>query len=80
VSETTPVAEPGAVDETGTISWYSADVGFGFITPEGGGIDVVVYPETLKAAGIETLQAGDAVAFTAAPYRRVREAVSIKIL
>jgi cold shock protein len=63
--------------ETGTISWYSAAKGFGFITPDAGGADVVVYPETLKAAGIETLEAGESVTFTAEPYRRTRKAVSI---
>ncbi|MDH3235966.1 MAG: cold shock domain-containing protein [Alphaproteobacteria bacterium] len=64
--------------ENGTVSWYSAEKGFGFITPEGGGIDVVVYPETLEAAGIETLEAGMAVRFSAEPYRLARKAVRVE--
>jgi CspA family cold shock protein len=73
------MAGSDAPTETGTISWYSAEKGFGFITPEGGGPDVVVYPATLKAAGIEAVEAGDAVSFTAEPYRLARKAVSIKL-
>jgi len=64
--------------EKGIISWYSAEKGFGFITPEGGGPDVVVYPETLKVAGIEAPKPGDAVAFTAEPYRLARKAVTVE--
>ncbi|HUT50434.1 MAG TPA: cold shock domain-containing protein [Alphaproteobacteria bacterium] len=63
--------------ENGTVSWFSAAKGFGFITPEAGGPDVVVYPETIKAAGLETLEAGMAVTFTAEPYRLARKAVSL---
>jgi len=64
--------------ENGLISWYSAEKGFGFITPEEGGPDVVVYPETLKAAGIEAPKAGDAVSFTAEPHRLARKAVTVQ--
>ena len=64
--------------EIGIVSWYSAEQGFGFITPEGGGPDVVVYPETLEAAGIEALKAGDGVAFSAEPYRLARKAVTVE--
>lgn len=68
--------EPGPL-ESGTVSWYSAAKGFGFITPADGGPDVVFYPETLRAAGIETPAMGAAVAFTAEPFRRARKATSI---
>lgn len=71
----TPLPSPM---ETGTISWYSAAKGFGFITPEAGGPDVVVYPETLKAAGIETPEPGQTVAFTAEPHRLARKAVTVE--
>jgi len=64
--------------EIGIVSWYSAAKGFGFITPEDGGPDVVVYPETLAAAGIEALEAGMVLAFTAEPYRLARKAVTVE--
>lgn len=73
-----PCIPMGTLMENGTVSWYSAEKGFGFITPGGGGPDVVVYPETLKAAGIQVLKAGDGVAFTTEPYRLARKAVTVE--
>jgi len=64
--------------QSGTVSWYSAEMGFGFITPAEGGADVVIYAEALKAAGIEKLTEGEAVSFETEPERRARKAVAIK--
>ena len=73
-----PCIPMGTPMENGTVSWDSAEKGFGFITPEGGGPDVVVYPETLEAAGIGALEVGMAVAFSAEPYRLARKAVTVE--
>ena len=72
------MSEDDAAMANGTVSWYSAEKGFGFITPDGGGPDVVVYPDALRAAGIETLEPGMAVRFSAEPYRLARKAVTIE--
>lgn len=46
----------------GTVSWYDADKGFGFITPESDGPDVFVHVRAL-ADGLPDLYEGDRVTF-----------------
>ncbi len=53
------VASDGA---DGTVSWYDADKGFGFVTPESGGEDVFVHVRAL-ARGLDGLVEGDRVTF-----------------
>ncbi len=47
----------------GTVKWFDAQKGFGFITPEDGGRDVFVHISAVKAAGLETLNEKQAVRF-----------------
>lgn len=50
-----------AVEMNGTVKWYDAAKGFGFITPEDGGRDVFVHATALERAGIGPLQERQAV-------------------
>ncbi|WP_330473201.1 cold-shock protein [Terrabacter sp. C0L_2] len=55
--------QTGASDGAdGTVSWYDADKGFGFITPESGGPDVFVHVREL-ADGLPELIEGDRVTY-----------------
>tara|TARA_B110000503_G_scaffold42977_1_gene70335 strand:- start:15047 stop:15253 length:207 start_codon:yes stop_codon:yes gene_type:complete len=48
----------------GTIKWFNADKGFGFITPEDGGKDLFVHHSESQAGGAYvTLSDGQAVEF-----------------
>jgi cold shock protein len=47
----------------GTVKFYNATKGFGFIAPEGGGKDIFVHATALEAAGIRSLNEGDRVSF-----------------
>ena len=48
----------------GTVKWFSADKGFGFITPESGGKDLFVHHSDIQAGGgYATLSDGQAVEF-----------------
>ena len=48
----------------GTVKWFNADKGFGFITPEGGDKDLFVhYSEIKSGGGYATLSEGQAVEF-----------------
>ena len=48
---------------TGTVKWFNADKGFGFIAPDDGGKDVFVHITAVRAAGLETLQDDQKVEF-----------------
>lgn len=47
----------------GTVKFYNAQKGFGFIEPEDGGKDVFVHATALERAGISQLVEGQKVSF-----------------
>jgi cold shock protein len=72
------VGEPG-VEETGTVKWYNAIKGFGFILREGGGKDVFVHASALQRAGITNLNEGQRVVVSIVEGRKGPEAGSIRL-
>ena len=48
---------------TGSVKWFSAEKGFGFIAPEGQGKDVFVHVSALQRAGIDGLAEGQKIEF-----------------
>lgn len=58
-----PAPACGAGGQTGTVKWYNAGKGYGFIVPDSGGRDVFVHRSALEAAGIAGLPDGTGVAF-----------------
>ncbi|MBM3486218.1 MAG: cold-shock protein [Alphaproteobacteria bacterium] len=54
----------------GTVKFYNAQKGFGFIQPESGGKDVFVHATALERAGISGLTDGQKVMFDTAEDRR----------
>jgi len=47
----------------GTVKWFNADKGFGFISPADGGKDLFVHHSEVKTAGYASLNEGQAVDF-----------------
>jgi cold shock protein len=47
----------------GTVKWFNADKGFGFIQPEAGGEDLFVHFSAIQIDGYKTLDEGQKVEF-----------------
>ncbi len=54
---------------TGTVKWFNATKGFGFIQPEDSGNDAFVHITALERAGIHSLDEGQRVEFELQPGR-----------
>jgi CspA family cold shock protein len=48
---------------SGTVKWFNASKGFGFISPEGGGDDLFVHHSEIHSQGYASLDEGQAVDF-----------------
>lgn len=47
----------------GTVKWFDATKGYGFIAPEGGDNDVFVHISAVQASGLDGLAEGDKLSF-----------------
>lgn len=62
---------------TGTVKFFNAEKGFGFISRENGA-DVFVHFSQIKGEGYKSLQEGQAVEFDVAPGRKGEEAQNVR--
>ena len=58
----------------GTVKWFNATKGFGFIEPEDGGKDAFVHISALERAGISALTDGQKVSYELVAGRDGKEA------
>jgi CspA family cold shock protein len=59
-------AHPGETKmATGTVKWFNATKGFGFIQPDDGGNDVFVHISAVERAGMGSLNEGQKLSFEA---------------
>ena len=54
---------------TGTVKWFNATKGFGFIAPDEGGKDVFVHISAVERAGLRSLNEGQKVEYELVPGR-----------
>lgn len=55
---------------TGTVKWFNATKGFGFIQPDNGGADVFVHISAVERAGLRALNDGQKVRYDIVQDRR----------
>jgi len=67
------------VEETGTVKWFNADRGYGFIALANGGRDVFVHVSALERSGIEGFSEGQTVVVDVIKGRKGLEAARIRL-
>ena len=71
---------PGASDGAdGTVSWYDADKGFGFVTPDAGADDIFVHVRALPG-GLTELSEGDRVTYDVGQSEKGLQARNIQLV
>jgi cold shock protein len=73
-------AERPTVEEMGTVKWFNAAKGFGFIGPDQGSKDIFVHASALERSGIAGLLEGQRVAVDVADGQKGPEAVSLRLI
>ena len=70
--ETTKVA-------TGTVKWFNATKGYGFIQPDNGSKDVFVHISAVEKAGLSTLNEGAKVSYEEVPNKGKTSAENLRV-
>jgi cold shock protein len=63
----------------GTVKWFNATKGYGFIQPEGGGKDAFVHISAVERAGLSTLNEGQIVEYELVSNRGKDSAENLKV-
>ncbi len=64
----------------GTVKWFSAEKGYGFITPDNGGKDLFVHFSAIQADGYKSLNEGDKVEYEETQGRKGPQASNVRVL
>jgi CspA family cold shock protein len=75
-----PPAGGAVVEESGTVKWYNATKGFGFIGSDRGGKDIFVHASVLELAGIAGLTEGQRVTVDVIDGTKGPEAAGLRLI
>ena len=64
----------------GTVKWFNAEKGFGFITPDEGGADLFVHHTAIQGGGFRTLDENPRVSFEVAQGQKGSQATNVQKL
>ncbi len=62
----------------GTVKWFNAEKGFGFITPDDGGADVFAHFSAIATSGYRTLNENQRVEFEITQGQKGPQAANIR--
>ncbi len=65
---------------TGTVKWFNATKGYGFIVPQDGGKDVFVHITAVQSAGLKGLNEGQRVSYEISMERGKASATNLRAL
>jgi CspA family cold shock protein len=63
---------------TGVVKWFSAEKGYGFLTPDDGGADVFVHFSAIQGDGYKSLDEGQQVEFEVTSGQKGPQAANVK--
>ncbi len=61
----------------GTVKWFNAEKGFGFITPDEGGADLFVHHTAIQGTGFKTLDENQRVRFECGQGQKGPQAMNV---
>ena len=64
----------------GTVKWFNAEKGFGFIAQDGGGPDVFVHYSAIETSGYRSLDEGQRVEFEVNQGQKGPQATNIRVV
>lgn len=64
----------------GTVKWFNAEKGFGFITPDEGGADLFVHHSAIETTGFRTLDENQRVSFNVGQGQKGPQATNVNKL